>query len=66
MVFLVLGKWKEACLGGYLFELPLYCRIILPENEGILRGEVADDSEFGLDIVVHLVVVTVKMVGSDI
>ncbi len=40
--------------------------VIVPEDEGIVRSLVLDDAEFCIHIVLHLVIVTVQMVGGDV
>ncbi len=59
----------ERVFGGFygnLAKLGLDYGVVLPENKRVLRCLVADDAELGVDIVLHLVVVAVEMVGSDV
>ena len=47
------------CLDVILLQLALDDRVIVPIDEGILRGLVADDTHLGIHIVLHAVVITV-------
>ena len=62
----MLGEWIHACLGGYLTQLGGYHRVVLPVDEGVLGSEVLQDAEFCIDIILHLVVIAVEVVGGDI
>ncbi len=51
---------------------PMFCqfalddRVIVPENEGIFRCLVLRDAELGVHIILHLVIITVQMIGCDV
>ncbi len=62
----MLGKGENPGLGGNLPQLGAHHGVILPVDEGIARGEVLEDAELGVDIVLHLVVVAVEVVGRDV
>ncbi len=53
-------------LGHHLTELCLDHGVVLPEDEGIFGCQIIENAELGIDIVLHLVVVAVEMVGRDI
>ena len=48
------------------FEFSHYCLVAIPIDDMIGRGEVLDDAELRVDVVLHLVVVAIHMVGSDV
>jgi len=62
----VLGEGVERGFGGHLAQLGLDHRVVLPEDEGVGGRQVVEDAELGVDIVLHLVVVTVEVVGGDV
>ena len=41
-------------------------RVIVPEDESVVRCLVLRNTEFGIDVVLHTMVVSVQMVRSDI
>ncbi len=49
-----------------LLQFSLHDRVVVPENEGIVLRLVASDSHLRINIVLHLVVVAVQMVGRDV
>ena len=53
-------------LNVILLQLPLDDGIVGPVDEGILRCLVLDDTHLRIDIILHLEVVTVQMVGCDV
>ncbi len=61
-----LGKGIIVTVNAVFMQLLLNNRVVVPENECIIVGLVLDDAEFGINVVLHLVVVTVNMVRSDL
>ena len=57
---------KATNVNSCWLKLPLDHRIVLPEYEGICRSHVAYDAELRVDIVLHVIIVTVQMVGRDV
>ena len=41
-------------------------RVVIPEDESIVRGLVLGNAEFSVDVILHTVVVAIKMVRSDV
>ncbi len=62
----VFAEREHARLGGDLFKLFGDNRVLFPENERIGRGEVLQDAELGIYIVLHLVFIAVEVVGGDV
>ena len=49
-----------------LFQLSADDGVVVPVDESIFRSLVLRDAEFGIHIVLHLVVVTVQMIRRDV
>ena len=63
---IALAEGIEARLGLYALQLSLNDGVVLPEDESVFVGLITDDAELGIDIILHLILVAVKMVGGDI
>ena len=61
-----LSKGIQLGMDAVLRQLALDDGVIVPEDEGILIGLVLQDAELGIHILLHIVVVAVEMVGSDV
>ena len=48
------------------FYLSLYYRVVIPKDKGILFRLVLHDAEFRINIVLHLIVISIQMVWGDI
>ena len=64
--FLMLGEGVAGSLGGEVFELLCDNGVVLPVYEGVLGSHIVENAEFGVDVVLHLVVVAVEVVGGDV
>ena len=48
------------------FELPLYDRVVVPKDESVFFRLILYNPEFGVHIVLHVMVVSVQMVRSNV
>ena len=64
--FLALGKRIVMPVYAVLMQLLLNDRVIIPEDEGIIRRLVLEDTELGIHVILHLMVVSIQMVGRDV
>ena len=47
-------------------DLTGYDRVIVPEDEGVIGGLVLCNTELGIDVVLHAMVVSVQMIRCDV
>ena len=63
---MLLAEGIHGGLGLHLLQLTCDYGVVVPVNESVARGEILQDAEFGIDVVLHLVFVAVEMVGRDV
>ena len=64
--FFLLGEGKHLAAEDYLGEVTHGDGVVGVEDKAVVLAEVAGNVELGVDVVLHLVVVAVKMVRGDV
>ena len=64
--FFPFGKRIAVGMDAMFMQLTLDDGVVIPKDESIFRSLILYDAEFGIYIVLHFVIVSVQMVGSDV
>ena len=64
--FAFLGEGQHLGLGDDVAEVAYGDFVVGVEDEAVFGAQILDNTEFGADVILHLVVVAVEVVGGDV